>query len=144
VGKPPFAESDANRRLWTKPSMVLAISSRSPYIPEAAEFANWLLSDPDATKILGTQRSIPTNQKAFDLLKNANSIGPEVAAMVAWANENPASPPPLASENGEIKSILEDLCDQVVYGRLTPDAAADRFLANVQPKLNALKSTTSP
>jgi oligogalacturonide transport system substrate-binding protein len=139
VGKPPFAESDKNQRVWTKPSMVLAISNRSPHIAEAGEFANWFLNDPDAVRILGTQRSIPTSQKAFDLLNNANSIGPEVAAMVSWANANPASPPPMAQENGEIKSILNDLCEQVVYNKLTPDAAADRFLTNVQAKLNTLK-----
>jgi oligogalacturonide transport system substrate-binding protein len=144
VGKPPFAESDKNQRVWTKPSMVLAISNRKPHITEAAEFANWFLNDPDAVRILETQRSIPTNQKAFDLLNNANSIGPEVAAMVSWANTNPASPPPLAEENGEIKSMVQDLCEQVAYNRLTPDAAADRFLADVQARLNTLKPATSP
>jgi oligogalacturonide transport system substrate-binding protein len=138
VGKPPFVKG-GNQQIQTKPSMLLCISNRSTHIAEAAEFANWLLNDDEATKILGAQRSVPTNQKAFDLLSRLNVIDPEVAAMVTFTLAAPASPPPLALYNSEIGSIFADISEQVVFGRLSPGDAADKFIADMQTRLNALK-----
>jgi oligogalacturonide transport system substrate-binding protein len=138
VGKPPFAEG-GNQLIQTKPSMVLALSGRSPHVTTAADFANWLLNDSEATKILGTQRSVPTNKRAFDLLNNTNAIGAEVAAMVAFTNANPASPPPLLATNSEIASIFSDISEQMIFGRISPEAAADKFITDMSVKLNTLK-----
>jgi oligogalacturonide transport system substrate-binding protein len=138
VGKPPFAEV-GNQRIYVKPSMVLGISNRSPNIEAAAGFANWFLNDPEAVKILGDSRSVPTSQKALKLLRGISAIDNDIAAMVTFSNASPAASPPLLQSNAELTDIIEGICEQVAFGVLTPEAAADKFLADVQAKLNMLK-----
>ncbi|MDR1470069.1 MAG: ABC transporter substrate-binding protein [Spirochaetaceae bacterium] len=140
VGKPPFAEG-GNRLIPVKPGMVLGISNRSPNIEAAAHFANWLLNDPEAVKILKDSRSVPTNRKAFEILSSANIIDRDIAAMVAFSNASPAASPPLLQSNAELADIIEGIGEQVAFGVLTPEAAADKFLADVQAKLNMLKTS---
>ncbi|MDR0638123.1 MAG: ABC transporter substrate-binding protein [Spirochaetaceae bacterium] len=140
VGKPPIAEG-GNRLIPVKPSMVLAISKRSPYIEAAADFANWFLNDPEAVKILKDSRSVPTNRKAFETLNSNNLVDSDIAAMVAFSNATPAASPPLLQSNAELNAIIEDICEQVAFGVLTPEKAADKFLADVQAKLNMLKTS---
>jgi len=139
VGMPPFAEGGNNQKISIKPSMVLAVSSRSKNVEVAADFANWMMTDPEAAKILGTQRSVPTSQVAFDTLNDAGMIDKDVAAICEFTNANPAEPSPLIQGNTEISDIVKNICEQVIFGELTPEAAADKFLNDVQAKMNTLK-----
>ena len=120
--------------------MVLAVSSRSPHTDVAADFVDWLMNDPEAVKILGTQRSVPASQKASEILEQANAIDPDIAQMCAFSSENPAPPVPLIQGNTEIADVVKDICEQVVYGQLSPEAAADKFLSDVQAKMAVLKA----
>lgn len=140
VAMPPFAENGENQEISTKPSMVLAVSSRSPYAEEAAQFANWLMSDPEAAVILGTQRSVPSASTSFEVLQEENAIDPDVARMCEFTNANPAPPVPFIQSNTELSDVVKDICEQVVYGQLTPEDAADKFLTDVQAKLDTLKA----
>lgn len=140
VGKPPYVEGGVSQSISFKPSMVLGVSNKSANVEVAADFANWMMNDPEAVEILGTQRSIPTNQNAFNQLSEAGTIDKDVAEMVDFTNLDPASPPPLVQNNAEVADIIKDLCEQVVFGKLTPDAAADKFLADVQAKMDTLKT----
>jgi oligogalacturonide transport system substrate-binding protein len=141
VGKPAFAANGANKLISIKPSMELGISGRSSHVGVAADFANWLLTDREAVLLLGTQRSVPTNQNAIDILNNAGSIDPDVAAMVAFTLAAPAGKPPILQDNGEVGDLVRDICEQVVFGRLSPEAAADKFLSDVQAKFDSLKAS---
>ncbi|MDF2888596.1 MAG: extracellular solute-binding protein family 1 [Lacrimispora sp.] len=140
VGMPPFAENGDNQNISYKPAMVLAVSSRSPHTDVAADFVDWLMNDPEAVKILGTQRSVPASQKASEILEQANAIDPDIAQMCAFSSENPAPPVPLIQGNTEIADVVKDICEQVVYGQLSPEAAADKFLSDVQAKMAVLKA----
>lgn len=140
IGMPPFAENGDNQNVNYKPSMVLAISSRSKNTEVAADFANWMMNDPEAVNILGIQRSVPASEKASEILMQKNAIDPDVAKMCSFAEENPAPPLPLVQENTEVSDLVKDICEQVVYGELSPDAAADKFLTDVQAKMDTLKA----
>ncbi|GHT68480.1 sugar ABC transporter substrate-binding protein [Spirochaetia bacterium] len=141
VAKPPYAANGKNKSIPFKVAMVLAVSNRSPNVAVAADFANWLLNDPEAITILGTQRSVPTNQNAFNQLNKAGSINADMAAMVAFTNADPLPPFPMIQSNSEVTDIVKDICEQVVFGKLTPEAATDKFLADVQEKMDALKKS---
>lgn len=41
--------------------------------------------------------------------------------------------------NNVVSDIVKDICEQVVYGTLTPEEAADKFLEDVQSKSDTLK-----
>ena len=114
MGMPPFAENGDNQKITTKPSMVLAVSNRSENVEVATDFANWLMNDEEAAKILGTQRSVPCSQTAFDVLQAENAIDPQVAEMCEFTNANPAAPVPFIQSNTEVSDLVKDICEQVV------------------------------
>ena len=140
IGMPPFAENGNNQNISIKPSMVLAVSNRSKNAAVAADFANWMMTDPEAAIILGTQRSVPTSTAAFDVLQSANAIDPHVAEMCEFTNASPAAPVPVIQGNTVVADIIKDICEQVVFGKLEPEAAADKFLQDVQARLDELKA----
>ena len=139
VGMPPFAENGDNQQIFSKPAMVLGVSSRSANVDVATDFANWMMNDPEAALILGTQRSIPCSTAAVETLQKENAIDADVAAMCEFSSANSAAPTPFVQGNTEVADVVRDLCEQVVYGQITPEAAADKFLVDVQAKLDTLK-----
>ncbi len=136
VGQPPFGKDGDNEEIRLVAGMGLGVSARSKNLEVATHFANWLLSDPDAALLLGTQRSVPNNSQAFKALEDAGTIDPEISQMLAWAEAAPAAPVPLIEFNSEVSDIAKDICEQVVYGNLTPEQAADKFLTDVQAKID--------
>jgi len=43
--------------------------------------------------------------------------------------------------NNVVSDIVKDICEQVVYGTLTPEEAADKLLEDVQSKADTLKAS---
>jgi hypothetical protein len=43
--------------------------------------------------------------------------------------------------NNVVSDIVKDICEQVAYGTLTPEGAADKFLEDVQSKSDTLKAS---
>ncbi len=43
--------------------------------------------------------------------------------------------------NNVVSDIVKDICEQVAYGTLTPEEAADKFLEDVQSKSDTLKAS---
>jgi len=139
VGKPPFAKNGDNQDIRLVAGMGLGVSARSKNVEVATHFANWLMSDPDASLLMGTQRSVPNNFQAFKALVDAGAISEEITQMLDWAETAPAAPVPLIEFNSEVGDIAKDICEQVVYGQLTPEQAADRFLTDVQAKMDTVR-----
>ncbi len=139
VGMPPFAKEGDNKEIRLVAGMGLGVSSRSENVEVATHFANWLTSDPDAALLLGTQRSVPNNSQAFNALVDGGAITSEISDMLEWAEANPAAPVPLVEFNSEVGDIAKDICEQVVYGQITPEQAADKFLTDVQAKMDTVK-----
>ena len=137
---PPFAKDGDNQKVQMKPSMVLAVSNRSEHVDIATHFANWMMTDPEAAMILGTQRSVPTGTTAFETLQAADAIDADVATMVAFTNANPAAPVPLVQSNTEVADMVKDICEQVVYGTATPEEAAAKMMTDVAAKMQEIKS----
>lgn len=139
VARQPYVEGGANKSTRYKPSMVLSVSNRSEHIDIATDFANWMMTDPEAVRILGTQRSVPTCDTAVALLEEEGSVDPDVAKMCEITLEDTAAPPPLVLDNAEFNDVVKNICEQVVYGQLTPEEAADKILSEGQAKLDSLK-----
>lgn len=135
VGLPPVAENGENKSVANKPSMVLAVSNNSKNVDAATTFASWLLSDEEAALLLGTQRSIPANSSALEALKGADAIDKEVSEMVKNADNDPAPPTPFIQGNSEVADIVKNICEEVAFGQLTPEAATQKFIAEVGAKL---------
>jgi multiple sugar transport system substrate-binding protein len=54
--------------LYFKPSQLLSISAKTPFVTQAAGFIDFLINDPNGIKSIGIERGIPGAQKAQVLL----------------------------------------------------------------------------
>ena len=89
---------------------------------------------------MGTQRSVPNNSTALKALEEDGQVSKEISQMLEWATVAPAARTPMIQTNSEVADIVKDICEQVVYGKTTPQEAAQKFLADVQAKLDSLHS----
>lgn len=85
--------------LYYKPSLLLSISSQTPYVDEAARFIDFLLNDADGIKAIGMDRGIPGSRKAQSLL--APSFTPTQQREISFTN--------MVSQSGNtrLKEVLD-------------------------------------
>ena len=140
VGQPPFAKDGDNQNIQLTSAMGLGVSARSKNVEVATHFANWLMTDPEAALLLGTKRSVPNNSIALKALEEDGQVSKEISQMLKWATAAPAARTPMIQTNSEVADIIKDICEQVVYGKMTPQEAAQKFLTDVQAKLDSLHS----
>jgi oligogalacturonide transport system substrate-binding protein len=139
VAPPPVAE-DGYTLIDTKPSMVVAVSQKSKNAQTATDFINWMMNDAEAIEILGTERSVPTNEKALARLEEINAVSPPMAQMVQFTLQNPASPPPVMSSNSVVGEIVNTIMEEAAFKSITPEEAADKFITTINEKLISLKN----
>lgn len=139
VSKPPIVEG-GELLVPTKPSMVVSVSQISEHIDTATDFINWMMTDTEAIEILGTERSVPTNSQALLHLEEIGVVTPLMSQMVQIAMENPAPAPPMLSLNSEVSEIVLTILENVAYGSISPADAADKFIEDVNEKLNSLNA----
>ncbi len=123
-----------------RPAQLLSINNKSAAKDETAKFINWFLNDPAAVMVLKTVRSIPTSKIAMKTLQDAGVLDADVAAAITRTLANPAPAAPFVAGDAEIQSILIDEFENVVYGKHTPQEAADIVIERTQTKLDALKA----
>ncbi len=140
VGQPPFAKDGDNQNIQLTSAMGLGVSARSKNADSATHFANWLMTDPEAALLLGTKRSVPNNSTALKALEEDGQVSSEISQMLKWATAAPAARTPMIQTNSEVADIIKDICEHVVYGKMTPQEAAQKFLSDVQAKLDSLHS----
>jgi multiple sugar transport system substrate-binding protein len=59
--------------MWQQPSQFLSINAKSKHPKEAAMFIDFMVTDPEATEILGSERGIPGSSKVREALKAKSS-----------------------------------------------------------------------
>ncbi|GGN81801.1 sugar ABC transporter substrate-binding protein [Actinoplanes lobatus] len=129
---------DASKQ-WPRASMYFSVYKGSEHKDVAADVLNFLANDPEAGKILGTDRGIPANT--------------EIRAQVAATTENPSmkqtiavvqelaknfGPAPAVPPKGHstVRSELIKAAEEAQYGRATPAKAAEQFFAAAQAAIS--------
>jgi multiple sugar transport system substrate-binding protein len=117
------------------------VSSKSEHPAEAALLIDFLVNDPEATKIIGTERGIPANAQTLENL--GDDLTPEEAKAADFAEqrkphlgEAPAIVPNGASD---VETILQRYLQDVMFGEVTPIDAANALIAEVQSSIEAAK-----
>jgi oligogalacturonide transport system substrate-binding protein len=115
-------------------TMLLALNSRSPNLPEAIKFANWLLNDKEAALTLGDARGMPASKSARTVLSENNRLDKHIQDMVEKAIPFTGGPEGDLSQNQEVVTILDDYIQQVGYRKMTPEKAADGLMKDLADK----------
>lgn len=126
---------DAKMSGWfVKPSLLFAINGETKYPKQSALFLNYLLNDPEAAKILGTTRGIPSSKAAIAALKESDPKLEEDIAYQATMQINNCKPT-LESpymDNSEMRKAYDTAVQSVSYGTATTEQAAKTLYQSMQ------------
>jgi multiple sugar transport system substrate-binding protein len=134
---PSVDGSAAGNGMYYKPSMFWSASSRSKHPEEASTFINFLANSPEAGAILMTDRGVPTNSEIVESIKP--TLKPADTTVVGFLKDlGPdikGAPPVPPVGAGSVQNVIKRYTDEVLYDRLTPQAAADAFKKEVEGML---------
>lgn len=120
---------------WARASMYLSVFRGSEHKDTAVDVINFLLNDPEAGKILGTDRGLPSNLEirkavAAGVTDPAMKLSIQVEDELA-AKFGPSPQVPLKGHS-KVRSELIKAAEEVQYGRRTPAQAAAAYIAAAQ------------
>jgi multiple sugar transport system substrate-binding protein len=117
---------------WGRAAMYLSVFKGSTKKDAAVDVINFLVNDPEAGKILGTERGLPSNMDVRKLIEQTVTDA-NMKQSIAFENDlsSKFGPAPGVPPKGHatVKSELRKAAENVQYGRATPAAAADAFFA---------------
>ena len=134
----PVLEGAKDTGINCKPSMVLAVNKSSANVEECLKFANWMLTDEEAIKILGDCRGVPATAEARALLEENDLLNPDLKIGIEIASANAGTAQNGYHDNSEITSISTEILSRVLYKDLTPEDAAKEFLKTIEEPLATL------
>jgi len=119
--------------MYFKPAMYYSVSSRSSHPEAAAKLVDFLLNDPEAGAILLSDRGLPANTDVRAAVTDKFAETDKQAAEFLTSLEDeivdgPVVPPAGA---GQATEITKRLNAEVLFGRLTPQQAAEQFVQEV-------------
>lgn len=130
----PKLGPDGKGGLYVKPTMFYSISARSANPEAAATLLNFILSDPQATSILGGERGVPASDRVREALKpNMDAAGQLMLDYISSLGELAGPlPPPSPPGQGEVTEALAKASEEVAFGAKSPTEGAADFVANAR------------
>ena len=135
----PLPQIDPSiRSMYLKPGMYWAISSQSQHPAESALLIDYLLNDPAAGTILGTERGIPANDAIRKSLAKAATGTDRVALDFVDAIKPSLGEAPQITPSGasDLDTTIVRYQQNVVFGKQTPLAAAKAMIAQLQESID--------
>jgi len=132
---PPTDDADA-KDLYLKPSMLLAMSSKTKVGPAGAKLIDFLTNDPEVGKIFGASRGIPASETQRD---GAELSGQDanVLAYEESITDRLGDAPPLPPEGAaSIEQKFWDLGKSIDLGAISIDDAVKQFFSEAEIALN--------
>jgi oligogalacturonide transport system substrate-binding protein len=143
LGDFPTLPGAHNSGMFGRPTLMLAIGRNSKKPEIAARLINFLLTDPQAAKILGRTRGVPAAQSQFQVLLRENKLPPlELAAHEQVKAQRQAGKVPMPSalfEHARLHKFMREVFETVAYGKTTDEDAAQRLVKEGNALLNRIK-----
>lgn len=134
LGLQPLPGPNAEKGLFLKPSMYFSVSKNSKVKGEAAKFIDFFVNNVEANKIIMGDRGVPVSSKVKEaLMPLLDETQKSVFEYVTWAEEHSSKmSPPAPLGSAEINAALTDLTEQIKFGEIEPEEAAEKFRAEAQ------------
>lgn len=120
---------------WARASMYFSVFRGSSNKDAAVDVINFLANDPEAGKILGTDRGLPSNQDIRKAVSDTTT-DPAMKQSIAVETELTAkfgpSPQVPLKGHSKVRSELVKAAESVQYGRQTPAQAAAAYVQACQ------------
>ncbi|WP_173078174.1 ABC transporter substrate-binding protein [Phytohabitans rumicis] len=116
---------------WARASMYWSVFRGTRYADTVVDVINFLVNDPEAGKILGTERGLSPNTDVRKVV-GESLTDPTARATIAFENAiTPrfgAAPAPPPKGHAKIRTLLTAAAESVQTGAKSPRQAADQFL----------------
>jgi multiple sugar transport system substrate-binding protein len=134
----PGEGTEQQAGMYFKPAQFWSASAQTEHPEEAARFIDFLLNDPRVADLMLSERGLPVNVELREqILGKLSPADQQAAAFLEEIEPSIAPPPPLPPQGaGEVQGIMQQLNEQVLFGQLTPDQAADAFMDQVNSATN--------
>ena len=139
-----FPQLDGARAsgIFGRPTLMFAVGRPTPRAAAAVKLMNFLLTDPEAARLLGRTRGLPSARGPLALLQAENRFPPlELAAaqqiQAARAAGRIALPSPLF-EHARLQKFMREVFETVAYGKADAAAAARRLVHEGQALLQRI------
>ena len=140
LGMAPYPKVGAEGKggLYIKPSQFFSVSSQSKLPDQSAELINFLLTDPDATAILGGERGIPSSAAIREQLRpKLDHAGELMIDYISNLGELAGPlPPPNPPGGGEVTNELMKASQEVAFGVSSPADAAKSYMTAARDVLS--------
>jgi len=125
---------------WARAALYFAGNAKTAHPATVVDVMNFFINDPDAGKILGTERGLPANTDIRTAVQNSLT-DPNMKATVDFENAIAPKfgPAPNVPPNGQssVRTLLITEAEKVQFGQLSPAAAAKEFMEQAALKLTA-------
>ncbi|GAA1465596.1 ABC transporter substrate-binding protein [Nocardiopsis exhalans] len=120
--------------MYFKPAMYYSVSAGSEHPEEAARFVDFMLNSTEAAQVVLSDLGLPANLEVREAITGdlppADERGAAFLAEVEDEIVDGNPPPPIGS--GEIVSINERVYQELSFGNLTAEQAAEQFIEELE------------
>jgi multiple sugar transport system substrate-binding protein len=122
------------------PPQWFSISANTKNPHAAAVLVDWLVNSPVNGAIMGTDRGVPLNQEVANAIyDDQNASGQELFGLIGRVQQNAGRFVPLPPGGGEQQPITIRANEEVLFGRMTPQQAAQQWIRQFQQALDAAR-----
>ncbi|WP_338054027.1 ABC transporter substrate-binding protein [Streptomyces spiramenti] len=134
----PNAGNGGGGGMFLQPTMFWAVSGNSPEQEAAAKLVDFLVNDPEAGAIQGSDRGLPMNSSVLDAVRDGlpEEDQKSLSFLEDISDETDTPPTALPSGAGEIPNLLTRYSEEVYFGRMTPQEAAAQFVSEANGTLS--------
>ncbi|WP_327585073.1 extracellular solute-binding protein [Nonomuraea sp. NBC_00507] len=133
----PKAEGATTSGMFLQPAMFYTASSKSERAAEAAKFIDFMVNDPEAGQIVLSDRGLPASSKVLAAVKDKLPATDKKTLDFLDKVKSELADPPAAPPKGAsaMEDILTRYSEEVLFGRMTPDDAAQKFITEANASI---------
>ncbi|MFF0862683.1 ABC transporter substrate-binding protein [Nonomuraea sp. NPDC003560] len=133
----PKAEGATTGGMFLQPAMFYTASAKSEHAAEAAKFIDFMINDAEVGGIVLSDRGLPASSKVLAAVKDKLPPADQKTLQFVDSIKGELADPPTAPPKGAsaLEDMLKRYTEEVIFGRMAPDVAAQKFLTEANAAL---------
>ncbi|WP_022872183.1 ABC transporter substrate-binding protein [Nesterenkonia alba] len=131
---PSHTGQAADAEPWYKSSMYLSASANTDYPEEVQEFIDFFVNSEEAAMVNLVERGIPPNTEIQDLVMDElDGVEADTVEYIQEIEDDLGEPEPVTAAGlSDLTSVLGRYTDELYFGRMDPQEAAEAFVAELE------------
>ncbi|MFB5266461.1 ABC transporter substrate-binding protein [Paenibacillus enshidis] len=122
---------------YLKPGQFISGYAKTKHPKEVAMFIDFMVNDPEATAILGSERGVPVNSSVREQLQpSLSGAEQEIFKFIDIVSQNSSEiDPPYPQGYSEVDSSFKTASEQIAFGQGSAQEVIAQFIANAKAAL---------